>query len=260
MGVRIRDGFQRWELLLILVGRNLKIRYQNSVLGFFWTLLAPLFLIVIYALFLKVMRFPIDLRVLITGILAWQFLGMCMGDAAHAIVGNANLVTKAAFPRMVLPGAMVAANLVNFLLSGAVLIAYLLIVRADFGCVLLAPLIVVSQTALCLGVSLMLSTANVFFRDTEHLVSVLMLAWFFVTPVIYPVEIVLENPQFGPLIHTLFYANPMTGIVSAYRAVLLSESASPAHFVLLPFAVAWAVLVLGILVFRRAEPLFGDEL
>jgi lipopolysaccharide transport system permease protein len=248
----------RRDLLVLMVSRNLKIRYKNSTLGFFWSLLGPLFLIGIYTIFLRVMRFPIDLPALVTGILVWQFLALCLGDSLHAVVGNANLVTKAKFPRLILPLSMVLANLVNFLFSSLVLVAYLVAVRAHFGPLYWLPLIVLSQFALCLGMAMIFSAANVFFRDTEHILSIVMLAWFFLTPVIYTVTEVTGS--FPPFVHYLFFANPMTGILSAYRTALLSAKAMPPAMTALSFAVAWCVLWIGVVVFQRSEPRFGDEL
>jgi lipopolysaccharide transport system permease protein len=252
--------WRRRELLLMLVARNLRIRYKNSTLGFFWSLLGPLLLILIYALFLGVLRIAIDLKVLVTGIVAWQFLAMCLGDSLYAILGNANLVTKSAFPRIILPLAMVKANLVNFLLSLVVVVAYLLAVRADIGAVYWLPLIVLTQAALCLGAALILSAANVFFRDTEHILSVAMLAWFFLTPVIYTVALVLENPKFPAWVRVAFFANPMTGIVTTYRMALLSAPNPGAPLLALSYGVAWLVLCAGLLVFQKAQVHFGDEL
>jgi len=256
----LKEVFQRRELLLILVVRNLKIRYKNSALGFFWSLLSPLFLILIYAVFLRVMRFAWDLPVLVTGIIVWQFLALCLGDSLHAVVGNANLVTKASFPRIILPLAMTGANLVNFLLSFAVLCVYLVVVRVDAGAVLWLPLILLTQFALCFGVALIISCANVFFRDTEHILSVVMLAWFFLTPVIYPIEIVFESPSLPWWTPIAYHLNPMTGIVTAYRAVLLSSPLPGSGLLPLSFCVAWAVPLVGFFLFQRLEGRFGDEL
>jgi ABC-type polysaccharide/polyol phosphate export permease len=256
----IKEIRARRELLQILVGRNLKIRYKNSSLGFFWSLLSPLFLIVIYAVFLNLIRIPIDLPVLVSGIIVWQFLAMCLGDSLYAIVGNANLVTKAAFPRIILPLAMVGSNLVNFLLSCIVLFVYLIVAGADFGVVLALPFLVVTQAALCLGVALIFSTANVFFRDTEHILSIVMLAWFFLTPIIYDPDRVLTSPGFPGWVHVLFFANPMSGIVTAYRMILLSAQNPGTAHLCLSFAVAWAILCIGLMVFQKAQPRFGDEL
>jgi len=149
----LKDLYCHRELIFILVQRNIKIRYKNSVLGFLWTLLGPIFLICIYAFFLHLMKFQMPLPSLVTGIITWQFLAMCMGDSLYAIIGNANLVTKASFPRIILPASMVLANTVNFLLSLVVLMIYLLIVHVTFGPLLLLPVIVVTHLALCMGMA-----------------------------------------------------------------------------------------------------------
>jgi len=254
------DIVGRRELLEMLVARNLKIRYKNSALGFLWSLLAPLFLILIYAVFLRVLRFNVDLRLLVTGIVAWQFLALCLGDSLGAIVGNANLVTKAAFPRIVLPLSTVGANLVNFVLSFVVVMVYLLIAGAPFPAVWLLPFAVLTQFALCLGVSMLVSCANVFFRDTEHLVSVIMLAWFFLTPVIYPVDLVMGNTAFPAWWKALYFVNPMTGIVTVYRMALVGVPNPGTMLLWVSCASAWMILVVGVTVFREHDWRFGDEL
>lgn len=254
----IRDIAARRELLLILIGRNLKIRYKNSALGFFWSLLGPLLFMLIYGTFLRLINYPLHLPTLISGVIVWQFLATCTGDSLHAIVGNANLVTKASFPRLILPLSMVGANLVNFLLAGVVLVALLLAFDPSFGLLWLLPLVLLTHVALCLGLALCLSCANVFFRDTEHILSVVMLAWFFMTPVIYEPQRVLAS--LDPGLHALFFANPMAGIVTAYRMALLGAGSPGAGLLLLSFGVAWAVLLIGVAVFRAVEPRLGDEL
>ncbi len=254
----VRDIAKRRELVWILIERNLKIRYKSSFLGFFLSLLSPLFLIFIYSLFLGVLKFPIHLPTLVTGIIAWQFLAMCMGDSLYSIVGNANLVTKAAFPRMILPLSMVGANALNFLFSFVVLSVYLVFAGASFGGAGWLPLIMLTQAALCLGMAMIVGSANVFFRDTEHVMSVIMLAWFFLSPVIYEPEMIMEG--FPRWVQVAFYLNPMSGILTAYRAALLTPPAVDGGLVAMSFGVAWAVFGAGLLVFRAAEPRFGDEL
>lgn len=256
----LRDIWRRRELVAILVGRNLKIRYKNSALGFFWSLLAPLFMILIYALFLRLMRFTMDLPMLVTGIIVWQFLAMSLGDSLHAIVGNANLVTKSNFPRVILPASTVLANFVNFLLSSSVLLVYLLIERVDFGPPGWLLLAVGAQLALVFGIALLFSATNVFFRDTEHIVSMVMLAWFFTTPVIYPDSLVLDNASFIGNIHAAFFLNPMTGIVTLYRMALLSWPNPGCAFLTLSLCSAAAVLLAGLWLFWRVQDQLGDEL
>ncbi len=252
--------WRRRELVALLAVRNLKIRYKNATLGFVWSLLGPLFLIVIYAVFLGILRFAIDLHILIVGIIAWHYLSTCTHDSLHAVMGNANLVRKTAFPRLILPLSMVLANTINFLLSGLVLAAFLMLRGVVFGVeIIWLPAILLTHLAFCLGISCFISAINVFFRDSEHLVSVALMAWFFLTPVIYPVSLVLDR-DLPSLVTYAYFANPMTGIVSAYRTALLGEPFPFFRTALFSFAIAWLVLPLGICFFQRLQVRFADEL
>lgn len=246
------------ELLYILVLRNLKVRYKSSALGFFWTLLSPVFLICIYAVFLSLLKVAIELPILVTGIIVWQFLAMCLGDSLHAILGNAPLIRKTTSPRIMFPLAMVSANMVNLLLSLIVLFAYLLVVGADIGNLLWLPPVLLTQFALCLGMGLILSCSNVFFRDTEHILGVAMLAWFFLTPIIYPLSLIFEKVP-GPLQKAAFL-NPMTGIVTAYRAVFLSADIVAPRLVTMSCLIAWGILAVGVAIFQHFQVRFAEEL
>ena len=258
----VKDIYNRRELLSILVARNLKIRYKNSFLGFFWSLLIPVFMIVIYAVFARLLRFSGDnphyLQFLIVGIVCWHFLTMCLNDSLGAVMGNANLVKKTAFPRFILPLAMVSANLVNFLLTSLVLAAYLLVAHMSFSHLLFLPLVILSHAALCLGIALLLCTANVFYRDTEHMLQILTLGWFFLTPIFYPVQFQMNHLPAG--IHWLLFLNPMTGIVCSYRAVWMASDLPPLGMIAVSYAVSWCVLLLGIAVFQKLQIRFADEL
>jgi len=249
---------KRRELIWILIQRNLKIRYKSSVLGVFWSLLGPLFLILIYSVFLGLIRVPIHLPTLVSGIIVWQFLAMCLGDSLQSILGNANLVTKASFPRVILPVSMVGANVVNFAFSFVVLLGYLLWAGPSFGVLWWLPAVVVSQIALCLGLTLIIGSVNVFFRDTEHVLSVVMLAWFFMSPVIYEPEMVMGS--FPEWVHWLFFVNPMSGVLTGYRMALLGSDPVPPEMIGVSLAVCWLLLGIGLWVFRVSEPRFGDEL
>ena len=132
------DLYRRRELVWILVQRNLKIRYKHSALGFLWSLLTPLLMILMYAVFASILKFntgsPDYLPFLVVGIVVWQFTAGCLNDSLSSIAGSANLVKKVAFPRVILPVSTVLANAVNFVLTFVVLLAYLLATGvADFG-------------------------------------------------------------------------------------------------------------------------------
>jgi lipopolysaccharide transport system permease protein len=256
---RLKEVARYRDLLWMLVGRTLKIRYKRSVLGFFWTRLNPLFLIVIYAVFLKILRSydsqdPLFLPMLVTGILVWQFLSMSLGDSLYSILGNANLVTKTAFPRIILPLSMVLANLINFLLSLVILVGYTLAVGMRFSDVWALPLIILTHVALCFGLSLILSALNVFFRDTEHLLGVALLAWFFLTPVIYSFS------HIPPEFQRLAFLNPMTGLMISYRHVFLSTDIMAPRLLTMSLAISWLICAAGLAFFQRCEWRLADEL
>jgi ABC-2 type transport system permease protein len=262
----LKEVWQRRELLWILVVRNLKLRYKHSALGFFWSLLSPLLLILIYAVFAAILRFnqgrPFYLQFLVIGIVVWQFLSMCLNDSLYAVMGNVNLVKKTAFPRIILPLAMVLANLLNFLLTWIVLFAYLIYAGMPFEHLWVLPLVLGAQTVLSLGLALILSSMNVFFRDTEHILGIGTLAWFFLTPIFYPVQMQLEFlPQ---KLQWLAFLNPMSGIVWGYRRIIMAgklpDTVVPLWYTGVSAAVCGVMLVVGFWLFQRLQTRFGDEL
>jgi ABC-type polysaccharide/polyol phosphate export permease len=207
-----------------------------------------------------IMRFSIDLPVLVSGIFVWHFLSTCAGDAVNCILGNANLIKKTAFPRAVLPLAMTLANLANFILSLGVMAVYLLLVRVDIGSFGWMLVALPTQFALCLGLALIISSLNVFFRDVEHLLGVVMMAWFFMTPVIYPASMVSDAFATRPLLLNLYYLNPMAGLVAVYRAAWLSSPMPSAVQLMFSFGISWAFLVIGWVAFQKLQTRVGDEM
>ena len=157
----------------------------------------------------------------------------------------------------------IAGNVFNFMLSMLVVIGYLVVVGVEFGSPLWVVGALLAQSTLCLGVALLVGSANVFFRDTEHLLNVVMLAWFFMTPVIYPISTVMSHEKLPSWVKTAYFANPMAGVVSAYRQGFLPEQSTVAiapSLYALSFGMCLVGLLLGILAFRRGEPRFGDVL
>lgn len=257
----------RRELLATLVDRNLKIRYKGSALGFLWSLLTPGFFILIYAVFAKILRFdngnPNYLQFLVAGIIIWQFTASCLNDALFSIVGNSNLVKKVFFPRILLPLSTALANAVNFLLTFVVLVAYLVLSGAWDAHAIgwLVPALLL-QMLLCTGLCCLCGVSNVFFRDTQHIVSIILQAWFFLSPVFYDVQMQLGIIAKWGLPPWIVYLNPMTGILSAYRAALMGQPIVPGGF--LPMALSGMVCVivflLGLLAMRSGDKRFGDVL
>lgn len=251
--------------MLILIGRNLKIRYRSSFLGFFWSLLTPMLLIAIYGAFAKILKFNNShdsyLGFLIIGIVTWQFISLCIGDSLGSILGHANLIKKTRFPRIVLPLSMVIANLVNFLLTLVIVLAFLLWDPSHMQQLGWLPGVVLCQTALCLGLALFFSCMNLFFRDTEHFIGILLLAWFFLTPVFYPLQRQVEMAVSHHVPVWLLFLNPMTGFLAMYRHILISDPLGVAPICLFTsVAMSLIVLAIGGFAFMSVEARMADEL
>ena len=258
----ISDIWQRRELLLILAGRNLKVRYKNSVLGFFWSLLVPLIFIAIYSIFARILKFNDGtshyLEFLIIGIIVWQYLSMSLNDSLHAVAGNSNLIKKTSFPRIILPLSTITANLINFLLTLCVLVVYLLIMGIPMSHLAWLPLVIIAQFVLCFGLSLIISTLNVFYRDVEHMIGVVTLAWFFLTPIFYPMAFQLDRLPWN--YKWLIFLNPMTGITDVYRAIFMSTPVQYPYYALISVLVSVVILLAGLLLFNAQQDKFADEL
>jgi len=272
----IAELVARRELIWNLVLRSLRIRYKGSALGFLWTLLNPLLMMLIYWLFISILRFPITLSHLLTGVIFWQFIAMCTSDAVKSVSGFPNLVKKTYFPRIVLPLSMVIANLINFMLSIIVLGAILLLLKlfaheaVDFAFLWMLPFVLLVQFCLVLGISLLISSANVFFRDMEHIVAVVLQALFFLTPIIYPLTMVRERLaglKLSRVLLSVYLLNPMTSLLTLFRKAFLGRElfpggeflpTEPAFYISL--ALSGIILFVGLRVFGRLEPYFADHL
>ena len=252
------------DLLLNLVRRDLAVRYRRSVLGFLWSFLNPLLMMLVFSIVFQVVR-PLSVRnyalFVLTGLLAWNFLAGSLSGAVRSITGNANLIDKVYFPREMLPISVVLANLINFLLSLVVFIPLALLFGAQFSPWTLAlPLIVGVQVVLVTGVALLLATVNVFYRDTELVLDVGLTAWFFLTPIFYELELLPKN-VFGlsfDVWRLVYTVNPMATLVTDYRYVLLYAYPVIRH-TLISLGIGVALLAFGWLVFRRFAPTFAEE-
>jgi lipopolysaccharide transport system permease protein len=252
-------------LLRNLLARDLAVRYKNSILGFAWTLLNPLLLMIVFTIVFQVLL-PSDIPhfavFVLIGILSWNFCVGAIVASIHSIVGNGDLVRKVYFPREMLPLSAVLASLVHFLLAFTLVFLALPIAGIPLTpLVLWLPVTILFQTAFVAGLGLILAAANVFFRDTEAIVDVAVIAWFFLTPIFYRLE-VLWDKTIGPfnagwLMHVL---NPMASFISTYRLVLIDRAPPAPDFLARTFATSLVILVLGYLLFKRLEPQFGEEL
>lgn len=244
------------EMFWGLVSREVRARYKGSALGFFWSLLNPLLLLIIYSLVFSVymrINVPNYSIFLFCGLLPWAWFSTSLTNATASIVANGNLIKKVYFPHELLPLMNVTTNLINFLLSLPVLFLFMLLWNVPFTLNLLYfPLLVILQFLLTLGIALILSTLNAFFRDIEQLLGPLLMAWFYLTPVVYPASAIPEKFQF------LFLANPMAPLIAGYQRIFYEGQSPVFAHLLYCMAVAGVLFVLGYAIFYRKKFFFAE--
>lgn len=226
-----RDMSDLWayrELLVQLVRKELKVKYKESVLGFFWTLARPMLQIAIYYMAFTVFlgsQQPAFAVFVFTGLVAWQLFTDVVGGCTGTIVGNGSLIKKTYFPREVFPLSVVGAGLVNFLfqlvvLAGALVIAKLtgFDVRPTWD-LLLVPLALAVCVVWATAIGIALAAATVHLRDLQYLIEVLLLAGFWLTPIVYPITYPIDNLSergYGTLLE-VYLLNPMVNVVAAFH-------------------------------------------
>lgn len=259
-GINLSQVSHTWELLVLLTARELKLRYQGTILGFLWTMAKPLLLgLVLYfalnrVLGIKVGDAPYHLF-LLSALFPWGWFQASVQFSASSFSNNAPLLKKVYFPRFVLPLSTVTNQLFHFSLSIPILMLLLIASGRYPGpeWLLGIPVLIAIQLLLLAGAVLAVASFNVFLRDLEHLVEVFLNLWFYMTPILYSLDRVPEKVQPVMLI------NPMTSLIEAWRDLFLDNKLPSAD--IWPALVFTAVaLVAGIIVFKTLEERFEDAL
>ncbi len=227
MVARVAELYRFRALILTLVLRELRARYRGSFLGFLWSFLNPLLLMLVYVLVFAVyLRVPMEKYAvfLFTGLLPWLWFSSSLAHATGVIVGSGALVKRVLFPAEILPLVSVLSNLANLLLSLPLLFLFLLVFGIRPGPVLaFLPLILGIQLLLTVGLALPLSALNVHLRDIEQILSNLLVLLFFLSPILYPVSTVPVTLRLGEVftvpLRPLYFLNPVAGLIQAYQNV-----------------------------------------
>jgi ABC-2 type transport system permease protein len=275
---RLANLWRYRPLLVALVRKDLKVRYNDSILGFLWSMLTPAAtLIVFYFVFQRVMQnaIPAFAIFLVCGIVVWNLFSTALIGSAAAIVGNAGIVRTVPFPREMLVLAAVGASFVHFLLQCVVVIPFLVAFRhaPDVAALplLLPALICVVTLATALG--LFVAAANVHLRDTQYLLDVVLLVWFWATPIVYQYRLVGDNAYKQGALYSIWRVNPLTPVVLAFQRAVYGDVA-PRGLAVLPdegqgwylaqlglvMVVAVAFAAIALVVFARLESSFVEEL
>ena len=251
------------ELLYFLTWRDVKVRYKQTLLGIVWVVTQPLLMTLIFSVFLGMLArvptggLPYPLLIF-TGLLPWNLFSSGVSAAAYSVVGNSNLISKVYFPRVLIPAASIAARLVDFAISFAILAGilgyYRLVRHYDIALtwnLAAIPFLIALTTLLSFGLGMLVSALNVRYRDVGIALPVVIQLWMFVSPVLYAVGIVPGRWQ------RLYALNPLVGVIEGFRAALLGGRFNQfALAVSVSFTIG--LLIMSAFVFRRFEEDFAD--
>lgn len=255
----VKEVFEYRTMIGSLIKRDLRGRYKGSILGFAWTFLNPLLQLAVYTIvFSNIMRAGIEdyYLFLFVALIPWIFFGTSVSGGATCIISQKDMVKKIYFPREVLPIAHVTCQLVNMLFS-FVVIAIVLILSGhgfDLFALVFLPIIILAEYMLAISIALIVSALTVFFRDLEHMLSIIVMAWQFLTPVMYSIDMVPKN------FRKVFYLNPMTPIIEAYRNIFYYKVAPEIHTLIHGFLLSLALLVIGWFLFGKMQKHFAEEM
>ena len=254
----LRDFVQYRELFYFLAWRNITVRYKQTILGIGWALLQPVFSMIVFTvLFGKFANLPSEgvphPLFYFSALLPWTYFSSTLTLAGNSLIQDPNLITKVYFPRAILPASAALSSLVDFGIGYLLLLAMLTYYQiAPSWQSLLWPLLVVLLVMLSLGISLFLAALNTKYRDVKYVVPFLLQVGLFVTPVIYPISMIPER-------YRMFAAlNPLSGIIEAFRAVLIPLKPIDWQLLGISAVVTVSVLIVGSLYFRNTERTFAD--
>ena len=253
-----REIWQYRELFFIFAWRDIKVRYKQTILGAGWAILQPVFSMFIFTIFfgnfaqIPSGELPYPLFVLI-GLTFWNFFSQSVSGSSTALISNSNLITKGAFPREILVLASISTRIIDLVASMVVFALLMLTYSTGISVQVfwLVPILLL-EISLVVGLGLLFSSLNVYFRDIGVFLPLLMTLWLFLTPVIYTLESVPSQFKI------ILLLNPMTGIVESVRLSLLLKS--PPDFLVLSFSliISLGTLIFGYIIFKKLERGFAD--
>lgn len=259
----IRDVVRHRELLWQMVGREVKARYKQSILGYFWVILNPLAQMMVMSFaFSLILRIPTNSSAnipysvfLFVALLPWTLFSNSLSSSCGALVGSASLITKIYFPRTILVLSTTIAKIIDFFFALSILIIYMIWYRlpVNFNILWVIPIFLI-QLIFTYGLSLFLAAANLLYRDIQYLLNLLLILWMYLTPIIYPADIVPDHYRF------LFQLNPMAVIINAYRQTILGGGLPNLYSLSVALLLSLLMLLLGLSYFKSREKIFADNI
>jgi lipopolysaccharide transport system permease protein len=255
--IDLRDVWSHRELFALLVWRDLKVRYKQTILGAMWVILQPLLMTLVFTIFLgKLVRvqtgatpYPLFLY---AGLLPWTFFSNAVSSGSYSLLASSQMITTVYLPRLIIPAAAVTVRLSDFLVASVVLIILMRYYGIPLGWqILLLPALVLELTLLALALSALLSALNVKYRDTGTALPVMLQIWMFASPIVYPRTLVPARWEWA------YQINPLTGMIEGFRSAFLGLPINRQGLAL-SWLITIALLVFSMFVFRRLEDEFAD--
>ena len=247
------------EMLINMVRRELRGKYKGSILGFLWTFINPLLQLVVYTIvFSNIMRMGVSNYeiFLFVALIPWMFFSTSVLSGAGSIIYNQSLVTKIYFPREILPLSVVTSNFINMIYCSVIVLAVVLFYHMNLNLEVwfILPVIAFIEYILVIGIVLIVSALTVYFRDLEHILGIIIMAWQFLTPVMYPESFVPSQYQ------AILYLNPMTPIIISFRDVLYYGKMPVVENLVYAFLWSLIIFICGFLLFGKLQTDFAEEL
>ena len=253
----VKNLYNYRELLKSNVKKEIRGKYKGSFLGVLWSFINPLLQVAVYAIvFPYIMRVQTDnyLIYLIIGIIPWTFFTTVINQGMITVRMNAGIIKKVYFPREILPISVALSGLINFLISCIIIVLFCIFGGVGITWhIIFLPLIAILQFILTLGIVFALSAINIYIKDTEYIVTFLINMLFYATPILY------EASLFPEKIRWILYLNPMTQVVEAYRNIFLYHQLPDLGGLIYLFFIAFVLFFLGLLIFRKLEKGFAEE-
>ena len=246
------------ELLKTNVKKEIRGRYKDSILGVMWSFLNPLLQLAVYSIIFGALLAggdPTYHIYICVALIPWTYFTTAITQAAFTVIGNADIIKKVYFPREILPISVVTSGAVNFVISTIIILAFVL--GSGIGLswyLLLYPFILIIQYILLLGISFIVSSITVYFRDLEHIIGVILMAAFYGTPIVYKLEQLPANLQ------VIMQLNPMTHLINAYRDIFYYHQMPNMKILLLLLGISIILTIVGYFIFKKLQKGFAEQL
>lgn len=260
LSLGVKELWEYKELFYYFTWRDVKVKYKQTILGFLWAILQPLFMTVVFTLFLgdsisqkTQLTIPYPVFAL-SGMLLWGIFSGGMSNAANSMVSNANIIKKIYFPRLIIPISAILVSLVDFFIASVIFIVVLFFykININYVAILFLPLSVFITCLSAMGLGTLLAALNIKYRDVRYVIPFLVQGLLFLTPVLYP-----ENISTNPVVKFILKLNPLSGALELMRGIFNGYNIN-IDTVLISLASSMILFVIGIIYFRKTEFYFAD--